>query len=103
MARYVLILREIEATPSRKLFKYLPGLHEVIFGPKTKIKNDKNKKTMYKNTSYGGPVYFPIDLFKRRALPEGLGQGAGQGPGQARAWARARARASALGRLEPEP
>ena len=34
MARHGLILRESEATGSRKVSKYLPGLRDTIFGPK---------------------------------------------------------------------
>ena len=46
VAPHGLILGEDEATPSRKLFKHLPGPPGPVFGPKTapKINNLKNQK-----------------------------------------------------------
>ena len=46
MPRHGLILREIEATPSRNLFKYLPGLFDAIFEPKW-IKNVKKNIKLF--------------------------------------------------------
>ena len=46
MAPHGLILGEDEATPSRKLFKHLPGPPEIIFGPKmaATIENPKDPR-----------------------------------------------------------
>ena len=44
MARHGLILRENEATGSRKVFKYLLGLQDTILSPKLLDKVPKSKK-----------------------------------------------------------
>ena len=45
MARHGLILKDNEAMGSGKVFKYLPGLRDVIFISKRYRKSKKNKNT----------------------------------------------------------
>ena len=46
MARHGLILSQDEATSSRKVFKYLPGLRDTILRPKMAAKVQKSTNTV---------------------------------------------------------
>ena len=47
VAPHGLILGEDEATPSRKVSKYLPGPLGPVFGPKIAKKHSKSHKSVY--------------------------------------------------------
>ena len=54
MARHGPILKDNEATGSRKVFKYLPGLWDIILGPKMAAKVPKSKNIVfYRIFQYG--------------------------------------------------
>ena len=67
VARRGLILGEDEATPSRKVFKYLPGPPGPVFGPKMdpKIPNPESQINPIKILSLS-PLF--LELFPRGTL-----------------------------------
>ena len=65
VAPHGLILGEDEATPSRKVFKYLPGPLGPVFGPKI-IKNRNSKKNsifIYVNSRSTAPAAVMLTRF----------------------------------------
>ena len=72
MARHGLILWENEATGSRKVSKYLPGLRDAVLGPKNVSKTTKQKKTKQKSMNGAAMARHGLILWENEATSLGI-------------------------------